>query len=545
MIHIPVNIYDRDLRHWALSLSSKADKDEEIEADLIWKVCGCCVWDFKNDFQIAKIKISPEEIALIKQNRYFESQNKEVSARFRDICLRCQIVIDRRIDDMATCSMHYLELSDELDDPAFLVRSFEVRQIKCLYSNDFLEKTLAVICKNEFTPVWIRNIVQRLSVNVGVSSQWIDKLLLIYKNYSFSDYGAERDLYMLEHDFQRIDEVTLHRKMAVSYETEADEIIEAREPNTYYPTIEQILQKSYNEIYKIKEIFPDEYSRIHEKLVLAKRENMEMLTRVGFKHHYEPSLSFREYLRKDYVPGLYFSNPYGIFKELLGVPYYSADPFFIEKFKNEYSPKYKTLFDAFPPVRSNDVGNIIGKASSEEAISLSTHKHLRVYLLYQLRMLLNTYRLEVQELDVNNIASFLEQYKSPYVSEQELFIWSKSICAIINGEEILGSYALVPLIEKIMHNIAECKIGDLTELHEEKQLEQTFGQFLGKLKDYMCHEKYRELNYVLLDQMDVNLRNEMMHGNAVPMLVIQHSPYLLYVAVKLYFEGDAFLFNRV
>lgn len=543
MITLPHDAYKLDLLQWVLSLNvSESDK---AEYELLYKVCGCYLWNGDHDYSIHKITITEEQKSLILERDYIHAEDKEVRARFQDVALRCGMYHKERRCLMRECSDLYLELYEELGDYPFLIRSVLVREIRFLYDEVYGQRLVNIISTHKPNPTWIKVIADRLKINYGLKSFVVQSILDTYATMeALADFDWRSKYYELLFTMGQIEEKEYFFRQAINHENEGDYQISIEEPNTVYPNPHVVYQNAFNEIDKIAKSHPEDWKRIHDKCVRERKRFVEMLSIAGIQTRYDVPNEIKEKIHREITQTLKFDNAQAVLFEILESPYFPAIPSFVQNVRSKMSNDSSIMAMCSYSEQLDKNGNTIGISREDYGFKVSVHRYLRSIFLYYLWTMVDQFHLHRLKLEEETVYDLLRTRQSTYIDEQRLLFWSKGIAAIFNGEEIMGSYLLIPQIEYLIRALAELKIGDQTKLSKEIQNESTFGPVFHDLKPHIEDCLYDEINYFLLDGIDLNLRNTMMHGLAEPMIVLRHSVYVLYLALNLYFYEDRFLFRE-
>ena len=95
----------------------------------------------------------------------------------------------------------------------------------------------------------------------------------------------------------------------------------------------------------------------------------------------------------------------------------------------------------------------------------------------------------------------------------------------------------MPQFEKALRNIASSKV-DTVHLENKRQDEHNLYEVLQDLKPFMSNELNNELVYFLTSGCDVNFRNRLMHGLIKPFEILRYGPYMICLALKLFFDPN-------
>lgn len=548
MIELPIDAYKRDLLHWVYSLN--VDDSDIEEYELLKKVCTCYLQNGEHPFQIGKVQITQKEKHLIEKRNYIHAEDIEIRARFIDVSIRCGLYKQDKLSLKRECSDLYLKLAESQHDCYALVRAVLVRDVSALWDEQFASSLLDVIRNEDFNPLRIVDIADRLTKNLGEESCAINGLIEIYERRLYSekqrDYQWRLNYLDLLLSFKRISQDKCHREKALVHEADGDETNQNKEPNTLYPTLHQTFQDAFNEIDQVRKLYPEDWERIHAKLVEEKKTFVEMLSLAGIHTRYEVSTKFQEQTREYLMPLMNFENPLDVLLLLMKAPFFPADENTAKKLRQKWSKESPFMAMCFNMAQINSDGNTVGVSCDDAGFNVQAHRYMRLHILFYLWTIVEHFHRLRLRLEEDKVYGLLHSKHSKYVNEEQLILWSKGICAVLNGEPLLGAYVLMPQVEFILRALAEERLGDMTKLANELQYETALGGVLEKLKSSMSETMNDELRFFLVDGCDVNLRNEMMHGLVEnPMQVQKHSVYLLYIALNLFFREQTFLFQQI
>lgn len=547
MIVLPKDAYKRDLLHWVYSIS--VDDCDSIEYELLKKVCTCYLHNGEHPFQIAKIQISQVEKLLIEERDYIHADDIEIRARFMDVALRCGLYRKDRLSLKRECSTLYLRLAELQHDCFAFVRSVLVRDVPVLWDELYVSSLLEILGNEDINPLWIVEIADRLKVNIGTDSCVISDLIAIYEQRcqkdKQQDYQWQLNYIDLLLVFGKITKQESHLRKALVHEADGDNTIRNKEPNTLYPNLHQTFQDAFNEIDLVKKNYPEDWQRIHAKLVDERKNFVEMLSFAGVHTKYEVSVEFQKQTRDDLLPQMNFDNPMDVLLLLMNAPFFPAYDAIMKELRNKWSQESPIIAMCFNMAKVNSEGNTVGVSKDDAGFNVQSHQFMRLHTLFYLWTIVEHFHSLRLCLDEEKAYGLLQSKNSKHVNSEQLILWSKGICAILNGEPLLGAYMLMPQVEFIIRSLAEERLGDMTKLTDDVQHETTLGGVLEKMKPEMSEAMNDELRFFLVDGCDVNLRNEMMHGLIEnPMQVQKYSVYLLYIALNLFFREDNFLFQH-
>lgn len=542
MLNFPTDKYNNKLYEWIYTYDY--EESDEIEYALIRRICTCHLSREDSERYIERIKLTEEEKGIISNIDYYKIKCRELKARIFDVLLFNAVIRGKdRLCIMEQCSDLYLSLFKEFDDFYYIVRSIEVRKIDTLYTKEFCARLSEAIRNADLYPFVINRIIGPIIRNC--STEFVKDLISIYRGRKDDkDCNWKEQYYELLLSCKDINESEYHFQMALNYEAEGDEIVANREQHTIYPNLHKIYHQAYQEIYKVKSLRPIDLQRIHDKLETANKEFVECLSMSGIRTKYDLPEEIKLKIRKTVLKDIQVIKPIEIIGLIINVPYFPGDEMSVDKIREKISKGSVVDSFLYGIERMDENGNTIGISSNESFITLEAKTYARQTLLYFLWTLICYYDTKDEKVEEAEIYQLLLWHHSKYVDDQALITWAKAIFNILNGDSILGTYALMPQLENLIRKLAEIKIGDTTNLQDEKQEEFTFGTVLHKLKEYTDKTLCRELELFFTDRSGIGLRNSMMHGLASTFEVQQYSVYVLYLALKLFVHEDKFLYYR-
>lgn len=536
ILQVPNNIFSTDLL--CFLSSSKFDTEEDKQAAiLLHKICFAKLTDFHGSDLIDNLKLSDKEIDLVVENHLNESGNCEVMARCLDLLRRFQTKDKRQIT--ANASDCYLDVYSKNKGVEYLIRAVSVRNLKVLNNDDFLKKIKGYI-NADIYPLWVNKLIVAL-LKSYTTEQLSDLILSIEKwrmmATSENDFYKERGYIEILSNLRSIDKNEYHKQIAISFENEADETANNRQQNKYYPNLPDIYQNAFNEIFQIKNIEPDIFNRIKGKLLNEKKIFIEMLSNYGVKSKMEVSKEAKcqiaEFAKK--FPLNHLEDAIAL---LLSIPFPTVDN--VEKYMKicrEASP----MSSLFGLSRLNNNGNIVGNADCENSLQTDAHIYFRQERLYALWSYIDLIKHSGIEINHELIYVVLQKNKPDFIETDNLILWERGIAAGFKKDFITASFILMPQLEHALHNIAEIYKGTITSLEAKRQEEPTLGKILIMLREVIEQEIFFEIESFLQSGIDVNFRNNLLHGLMSPFEIDKHGIYLWLLCLKIYFSKDIYV----
>ena len=513
------------------------DQKNKSAVDLLHKICFANLTDFDNSTHIKNLMLTEEERDTVLKNKWNSSANLEVKARCNDVLSRFES--DKR-NIKILASDTYLAAYKEFDETDFLIRSVTVRDFKQINTKKFLQDIITVVLEREIPSFWLKKLIESLLRSYSFEeleaiATYIDsKRIEANKEKHFRD---ERNYIEALKMLRYFEDIVYHKLLALSFESEADTTMENKEANTYYPNLVDDYQNAYNEIVQIKGDEPSIFERIKEKLLLEKKVFMKMFPNCDFKNKMATPQSFVKN-----ADTIISNTTINTFIDTLDVM--TTIPFM----GKEEVEKYESISKKTSPMSCSsnyellDVqGNIIGRADPITALRTKAHVHLRQLRLYFILSYFDLHYRSKIETNEELVYHVLEKYKPVFINEDNLIVWTKGINAGFNQDFIISSSVLMPQLEHALHNIAEIKNGNITTLASKKQLSPTLGSILPMLKDWFKDEVYFEISSFLQGEIDVNFRNNLLHGLFKPFEIEKYGRYLWWICVKLYFDEKSFM----
>ncbi len=271
MISIPSDLYEEHLSLWInQQLTNPENSSNEKIFRFLLKLSSCQMMDRERGEEypyIMDFNPTDEELSFMLDNSFDKSDNAEICAYSLDLLQ--QKAKDKR-QAQIDASSAYLELFDKTDSPWFLLRAVTVRTIKVINSLDFVkEVNIRLVSTNSS---WFPKICKHLCISykpdeLAEVRKSIEQLLERFSNpKDKSDRRNERNCLEALEVLHVIDRNSLNRLMAISFEKEMDYLNSIKNEHTIHMGLERIAQDAYKEIAKVKDIYPEDYARIRNKL---------------------------------------------------------------------------------------------------------------------------------------------------------------------------------------------------------------------------------------------------------------------------------------
>lgn len=535
-IEIPNDLHDSELLCF-LHPNRFQTEDEKLAIGLLHKICMANLTDFRDSNQIKDLILTAEEREIVLLHDWNISENIEVRSRCNDVL--CRFEKDKRsIKEIA--SNNYLTAYKTFGEIEFLIRSITVRNIKIINTEDFLIEVVSVINEKFDSPFWIQKVVD--SLKKSYSKEDLKKLCDYVKSEQKKSrdrghYNEEREYIKAQYSLNVVSKQEFHKYMALSFENEADITSNNKQPHTFYPNLVDVYQNAYNEIYQIKTQEPKIFERLKEKLLQEKRIFMEMLSFCGIKYKIEIPEDFVNSVEES-LSTIIIHSFFDTIKLMLSVPFISTNEI------NAYESAVRKASYVSSMLGRNQLdtnGNIVGIADPQKSLRTEAHIYFRQKRLYAIQTYLNLHQWSNIKSEEELIYYFLNDKKPIYIEDENLIFWAKGITMGLNKDFISASHILMPQLEHTLHNIAEIKNGNITTLERKRQESPSLGAIFPMLQNIIKEEALFEIESFLQSGIDVNFRNNLLHGLLTPFEIEKYGVYLWWICLRIYFDGNSLL----
>ena len=536
-ITIPSNILYAELKSWLRV--TQTEQPNSIEVSLLKKVLLAHLDDShlrdKTNF-IGNIKLSDEEKELVEKHDWLESENLEIRARFTDVYLR-HIKGSHKLNVMKQCSDDYLTVFEQTHYRDYLIRAAHVCTAKKIYDSDFVYRIINNIICNDINPYWAFIILKQIINNIPKAVR--DNVLSLLNNHFRK--RAENDLNYADNyinflkETNQLDKNEYNRAKALIYESIAKRIINNQKPNTFFPSIQDNYEQAHHFAYQCRYSYPDDYKRITADYEKANQEFMTMLTSFGVRSEYRIDSELQKNIDSD-IPNIVIHDYIDALNIIVNAPLYTADNRLISALKTEIAQN-ECLKSMASTINLDEKGHVIGTAPIYDYPILEAHIRIRQYSVYMMTRIAQYIQEAHLNFDEENIVKLLIVQKPDYVGEDDLTYWNLAITSALKNDYITAIHIIMPQFEKALRNIASSKV-DTVHLENKRQDEHNLYEVLQDLKPFMSNELNNELVYFLTSGCDVNFRNRLMHGLIKPFEILRYGPYMICLALKLFFDPN-------
>lgn len=550
MINIPDNLYGVKLSSYICSqyLTSRGTPDEAVFT-FLHRLLNCELFQTKNDgrLYIADFKPDENDISIIRDNSLENNGNIQIRAFCLDI-LQQQKNIDRR-QPQIDASFAYLKLYDKTPSPEYLLRSITVRSIKPKLYLDFVNEISLRLKSFEYVN-WLPRICMALLKSykreeLAVIKDIIKELLLKAESPNDPTYRLEeRSCYEALNILGVITEPDLHRYCACSFEKEVDFLNSNKQEHIINMGVEDKAKSAYKEIFKVKNIYPDDYIRIRCKLINEQENLVSIIKKYGIKVRVPMSQDFNKLL-KEILHMNPIKTPFDLFSALKQIPFFDNNVY--TTLKGKIKSERSSVMELFGSTVLGNKGQITGTADPETSLDIYTHQILRQKCI----AIINSYLINFSEhnelpIQDNVIYEIIELCEASFIPISRRVLWAKGIVEMMNDNYIASVHILMPQIEYALLQKAEFYMGSLTKLeNEEHQDEPPIGKVLGLLKPFLKDKLFDEFSYFFNTGADCNFRNKIAHGLCELDEIKRFAPYLWWLAIKIYFCDKEIFLDKV
>lgn len=517
----------------AIDMNNIKSKEEEKAMLLLHRICDAHIFKQAIRNRIDNIELNDEDRELIVKYGWNQSENIEVRARCNEVLSRD--ATDKRSFKIAA-SESYLEAFKQYDKIGFIYRSISIRDFRAINTEVFLTDIISVITNGFNYPFWIKEIIELLKRSYPIEklkplSSYLESEKIKFKNTN--KFREEREYIEAQFAIKTISGNQYHKELGLSHESEADMEVKNKKPNTIYPNIEGKYQKAYNEIYIIREKETPILERIKRKLLEEKKILMEATQKYGIKSKQSIPSSFKESIDNfiDSIEITTFENTIAL---MLSIPFAGGEE--IKSYKNIVR-KASFAASAFGHSKLDERGLTVGSEDPEISLHTEAHNYFRFKRMYAIDSYIRCHINNKVVTDGEELYNMLEELKPEFIEKSNLIFWTKGFLAGLNDDFITAAYILTPQLERALHNIAEIAKGNLATLEKKRQLSPTLGPILSNLKGVFDEEILFEIDSFLQGEIDINFRNNLLHGLLNPFEVLTHGVYLWWLCLKIYFMG--------
>lgn len=530
MLEIPSNLYGREIGIWLNT--NEVGEDSIALADILKRISFYYLPDFEN------LKLSEQEIQILSSIDWSSSDNLFLKA----CCLEKLRHINKENKLKATRSSSdtYLDLfkhslSSNKINYAYLRRAIYIRDIKCLNDDTFLTNISEYF---EKLPIgWITDITDLLLRSYSFTQL---EILLPYIQIKKQEatqenkFENERKCLDLLLKLHNIDCDSYNFLMALSYEKEINFIQSNTNAYTINMHLPTLAKNAYQYIFKIRKIKIDDFHRIEKLMQQLCKRHTEIISQIGIPISYFSHISDKDKKRIiKYLKLMKYDTVKDVFDTLQQVPFFEKDTV-----QNMMQQHHTTApLSTMCGVRKiNKEGRTIGTENAEEGLRTEVHRELRANMLFIIGNVYLQIRQSNVELSCERIFEYIIEHKPNFLSNDSVYLLSKGIAYGFADDFISAVHILTPTLECMLRNFTEYKCGSIAKWHQEDiQEDRTLGGILDIIKqnNLIDEEIQFELHCFLESKIDVNYRNNLLHGLMPVKQMVNDGIYLWWLCIKL------------
>lgn len=533
---IPDGIYESKLRHdlWAKKFDNRYQPGlislllNLLNLDL-QKVNAKDLTDY---FQLAGIE-------LIKNTLIHDlTDNKELVAKWYDVLF----VFDHKLirNNLKNISIKYHELYEATQNSKYMVRHIAlIRLGRQLFKNELEDIfiTAKAIVLNSNSAYWQHQLLPEM---VAVfSPERCQQEFSALLEQQITAHIEEQDFTSARFSIRSLRVIGILNpnecriRLAKSLETQADQYVAAKEPNTYYPSIAQKYQEGLAEIIKVAGC-AELKKRLESKLQEAQLDDYQMVRAAG-----ADLLSGVDFQKlQQNILGLNIDSFEAAYQTLLALPFTpnSVIDQMVAKEKKSQSLTSK-LFSG--QVKINTKGAQVGFADGDAAMANTYRGHYRETNIAYIQLLKDVMDLH-QKVSREAVYALVEKTQSHFIPKDRIFIFAQGFYDGFNNEFISSAHLLLPQMENSLRYIATQAGMVMTNYDKKEQHENILGGTLQKMEGIIDADLLAELKNFLNDTSSVNFRNELAHGLMNSVLIHHYGKYLWWLFLKLVFQTSIY-----
>lgn len=461
-------------------------------------------------------------------------KNKEISARWREY-LSIRFAKDKK-EHLPKAVFLYLEIFIYNNDPDYLLNALKlVKSAKALFNSEkenIYEIAKKTILEMNFSqPFLVKEImVELFSLNPArvqedfgeLLNQWIEKL------QSNNDYNGAHHLILLLFDIKLISAIQSKIKLAENHEKNGDFESRNKKANTYYPTILSYYQNGSRELKSISG--QDELkNRLHAKIISEQMQHAKMHLAVAKNYNNENS----EIEKFSNEQSEYWLSLFETFDFQSGLQNLLSFPISLVNGFNTSPSENNSLSPFFDTVMKQDAnGKIVGKTTLEMYSQIQDKRLLREAVISFIRK--TKWRMDREEkIDKGYVQLLLKKMNTHFIPEDRIVIFVNGISAGFNNDFVTAAHLLVPQLENSFKHVLQIKNKITFKIDEEVQHDNTLGGILEILINNYQHSVFDELKDFLIENSNVNFRNELCHGILPPFIIEHYGIYVWWLTLKM------------
>lgn len=523
------NIFGSELK----KLLWKQQYDQPEHKELLKAIIKLCNLDLLHcEAKDLKIYFTSNEIGLFGDTNAVNGiKNKEVLARWFDVML----TLNKKNIKVYINSAHetYMTVYSVSNEIHYMIRSIALVK----YAKNFF--------KSEFEPI-----LDKVKITFyECTSAYYQQLILIELasiygqrkcQMEFNDYIEQKiNHFSTTKDFRSarfcirslqligvLDKNQCNIRMAENYEAEGDQYVSEMQPNNFYPTISAVFLKGFRLIASASGCH-ELHDRLERKVAKLQLEDFRTVQAGGVRMIPEIDLD----AIYNNVLDLNLSTSSLAYQTLLELPLILNSA--VNKLAQsdmESTKGFSVFFSEH--IKITKKGAQVASQDIAEIYASNARTYLREKLMayiYFVKGTLDTY------IDMNQsmVTKLLKESKSPFVPEDRLHIYSLGITAGFKNDFVTAAHLLIPQLENSLRHLAVTNDIIVTTYEKRFQLENLLGGLISKLRPLATDDIIKELESFLVQNSNVNFRNELLHGLLETTLVHKYGMYAWWLCLKM------------
>lgn len=521
---IPADKYGFELFRRAMQMPAVTEEEVRLK-DVLGRLCH------RDVQELDLMSFTDEEKELMREQGWIESGNIELAARTKDV-LRKDAGDKREITKCA--SDLYLQVYDITKHFDYLLRSIQVRNINDICDSDYFEEVARRL--PQLRPHALHLCLSALQKSYKAESKQLHKM--VEQRYEeLKSANKFHEALTIVDSLQVIgaltkDEADYNR--ALMYEAEADYAEANKGERTFMMQTHMQYRSAYQQIYRVRKLYPEETARIKAKMLQANVNLVELLDVAGVKMEFKPNETIVQIVDEQ-CKQMQISTIYEAVYYLLSVP------FILEESVARYMQiaREAAPLSSMAGVSSSDSkGNVQGTCDAVEGLRVEAHKYMRPNHTYAILRYIRTIIDQHVDCSLEKWMEYLDQYRPEWIENTTVQLFAQGFSFAMEGDVVTAAHILMPALESYLRQWAEHEHGNMRHYENENRDDViTLDAILKILQpDFENQEAWFELKSFLTMGVDENFRNNLCHGLMSYRNISIDGMYLFWICLKLYFK---------
>lgn len=465
-------------------------------------------------------------------------QNKEVLARWNEYLFK-KGRNDKQIHLRKAVSL-YLDIFQLTSNNKYLIHALQiVKMTKGIFKDklpEIYKQGKNVILDLDLPFVQKEILIELISILPEKAKLDFEEFFYDRINVHSSEHDYSGVVFLVESlkTLKVLDNTEYKIMLAENYEKEGDFQLEGKQSNTFYPNILIKYQNGLRELKGIKCPIALR-KRLEKKVIAEQKERLKMHSAIARSFNNESKLTdkiineFGDSCLKHLGINDFFTG----YNNLLSFPIYLFE-------NTKQFPKYKFLYPIFLPThhRFDSKGKVVGETTCENNYRIQNRNIFRectINFLKKTKWIMDEDKIINRDMVYNLL---FDKCKSNFIPEDRKWLFAKGINAGFSNDFITASHILIPQIENSLKYIVK-KNGLLSaKLYDDIQQDNMLGGLLESLIKVNGHDLFFELKDFLIENSDVNFRNELCHGLLAPFQISHYGIYVWWICLKMIYDKE-------